>query len=158
MTQENKQAVKIFKYNMSFYYQSTIIYFIVFACYAILVGQFGVDEFILITRDPIIYFFGLVVLLSLISLLYNLYLGRHIEITENEIIFKKGLKEKALKVSEIKSIGMKREKKNYKATTFTVVKIHRKDKRFPLTIRPFDFENSHELMEILVDLKKRIGN
>jgi hypothetical protein len=127
-------------------------------CYAILVGQFGVDEFRLITRDPIIYFFALVVLLSLISLLYNLYLRRHIEITESAIIFKKGSNEKQIEISDIKSIGMTREKKNYKATAFTVVKIHIKDKRFPITIRPFDFENSHALMEFLIDLKKRIGN
>jgi hypothetical protein len=127
-------------------------------CYAILVGQFGVHEFRLITRDPIIYFFALVVLLSLISLLYNLYLRRHIEITESAIIFKKGSNEKQIEISDIKSIGMTREKKNYKATAFTVVKIHIKDKRFPITIRPFDFENSHALMEFLIDLKKRIGN
>ncbi|RJP72060.1 MAG: hypothetical protein C4539_04200 [Ignavibacteriales bacterium] len=158
MTQENKQGIKIFKYNMSFYYQSTIIYFIAFVCYAILVGQFGVDEFKLITHDPVIYFFALVVLLSIIILLYNLYLRRHIEITENAILFKKGSKEKEIRISDIKSIGMTREKKNYKATAFTVVKIHIKDKRFPITIIPFDFENSHALMEFLVDIKKRTGN
>lgn len=155
---ENKSGIKIFKYNMSFYYQSTIMYFVVFVIYAVLVGQFGVDEFKLITRDPIIYFFALVVLLSLLILLYNLYLRKHIEITEDEVIFKKGSREKTLKISDISSIGITREKKHFKATAFTVVKIHRKDKRFPITIRPYDYENSNALMEILTDIKKSIGN
>ena len=45
MTLENSNSNKVFKYNMSFYYQSTIIYFIVFALYIVIKGNFVVDSF-----------------------------------------------------------------------------------------------------------------
>ncbi len=149
---------KIFKYNMSFYYQSTIIYFIVFVIYAVIKGQFVENEFTLIIYDPIIYFFGLVVFLSLISLLYNLYLNRHIEFTETELIFRKGSWKRIIKISDILSIGITRNKKHFKATAFTIIRIKTKEKRLPLTFRPYDYENSHAIMEIINDIKKRIGN
>ena len=55
-----------FKYNMSFYYQSTIIYFIVFVIYVIIRGQFVDDSYTLVTKDPIIYVLGIIVLISMI--------------------------------------------------------------------------------------------
>ena len=73
MNESKENTKKIFKYNMSFYYQSTIIYFIVFILYVVIRGEFVEDSFKLITRDPIIYFFAIIVSVSLISLLYNLY-------------------------------------------------------------------------------------
>jgi len=46
------------KYNLSFYYKSTIIYFIVLILYGVIRGEFVEDSFTLITRDPILYFLG----------------------------------------------------------------------------------------------------
>ena len=37
---DNTEKNSIFKYNMSFYYQSTIIYFVVFILYAIIEENF----------------------------------------------------------------------------------------------------------------------
>jgi hypothetical protein len=77
----------VFKYNMSFYYQSTIIYFIIFIIYVVVRGEFVEDSYKLFTHDPIIYFLGLIVIVSVISLLYNLYKKRHIKITSEGIHF-----------------------------------------------------------------------
>ncbi|MCX6151661.1 MAG: hypothetical protein NTX22_14155 [Ignavibacteriales bacterium] len=158
MMTNNKSEKKIFSFNMSFYYQSTIIYFIVFVIYAVIQGQFIENSFTLITRDPVVYFFSLVVVLSILSLLYNLYLNRHIEITEKEIIFKRGSWEKIIKFEDITSIRITREKKHFKATAFTLVQVRTKEKKLPITIRPYDYENSHLLMEEIKELKNRVGN
>jgi hypothetical protein len=158
MNNSSALEYRIFKFNMSFYYQSTIIYFIVFVLYAIIKGQFLEDSFTLITRDPIIYFFSLVVLLSILSLLYNLYLNRHIEISDSEIIFKKGVWKRIIKFEEITSLRITREKKHFKATAFTLVRIKTKDKKMSITFRPYDYENSHLLMEEIKELKNRVGN
>jgi hypothetical protein len=158
MTENNMGNMRIYKFNMSFYYQSTIIYFIVLVLYAVIKGQFIEDSFTLITKDPIIYFFSLVVLLSLVSLLYNLYLNRHIELTESDISFKRGAWKRIIRFEDIISIRITREKKHYKATAFTLVRIKTKDKKLPSTFRPYDYENSHSLMEEIKELKNRVGN
>ena len=158
MIEDKMSNMKIYKFNMSFYYQSTIIYFAVLVLYAIIKGQFIEDSFTLITRDPIIYFFSLVVLLSLISLLYNLYLNRHIELSDADISFRRGAWKRIIRFEDIISIRITREKKHYKATAFTLVRIKTKDKKLPITFRPYDYENSHSLMEEIKELKNRIGN
>ena len=50
---------------MSFYYQSTIIYFIAFAIYLLIRGQFVESSYTLITRDPIIYLLAFIVVAHL---------------------------------------------------------------------------------------------
>ena len=72
---------------MSFYYQSTIIYFVAFILYVFIRGEFVEDSFKVITKDPIIYFFGLIVFISLISLIYNIYKNKYMEISEESISF-----------------------------------------------------------------------
>src|ERR1035438_274852 len=77
----------IYKYNMSFYYQSTIIYLVVFLIYIMIRDEFVEGSYRLVTNDPIIYFFGIIVLVSIIALLYNLYKNRHLEISDDAISF-----------------------------------------------------------------------
>ena len=94
MAENSEKKKRIFKYNMSFYYQSTIIYFVVFGLYIIIRGEFVENSFKLITKDPIIYFFGMIVLISLVSLLYNLYKNKYMQITDEEISFFSRFKQK----------------------------------------------------------------
>ena len=62
---ESQSNRLIFKYNMSFYYQSTIIYFVVLVIYVIIRGEFVEDEFKLIIKDPIMYLLAIIVLFRL---------------------------------------------------------------------------------------------
>ena len=59
----NGEQRRIFKYNLSFYYKSTIIYFIVLILYGVIRGEFVEDSFVLITRDPILYFLALILVI-----------------------------------------------------------------------------------------------
>ncbi len=114
MNEENKD-IRIFKYNMSFYYQSTIIYFIVFILYMVIRGEFVEDSFVLITKDPIIYLLGMIVIISLISLLQNLYKNKYMEIQRqfNFICKQKQKKNFYFRSNEIHKI-VQRQKKNEK--------------------------------------------
>ncbi|RPI70903.1 MAG: hypothetical protein EHM47_11305, partial [Ignavibacteriales bacterium] len=114
---------KIFKYNMSFYYQSTIIYFAGLVLYVIIRGEFVEDSFRLITKDPIIYLFGFIVLYSIGSLLYNIYKNRHMEVSDYEISFVNRFKSKTFKVSDIVWIRMSRKRKQYKKSALRVIGI-----------------------------------
>jgi hypothetical protein len=153
----NDQEKKIFKYNMSFYYQSTIIYFTVFSLYVVIRGEFVEHSFTLITKDPIIYLFGFIVFYSIASLLYSVYKNRHLEITGDEISFVNRFKRRSFKVSDIKWIRMSRKAKPYKKSPLRVVGIKFKTRKRPVVLRPSDYENSDELLNFFNDLKARIA-
>jgi hypothetical protein len=147
---------KIFKYNMSFYYQSTIIYFTVSVLYVLIRGEFVEDSFTLITKDPIIYLFGVIVFYSIVSLLYNVYKNRHLEISGEEISFVNRFKSKSFNISDIKWIRISRKRKLSKKSPLRVVGIKFKTRRRPIVLRPSDYENSEELLNFFNELKVRI--
>jgi len=150
----------VFRYNMSFYYQSTIIYFLVFMVYIIVRGQFIEDSFTLITKDPIIYFLGIIVLVSLVSLLYNIYKNRYLQIGDDGIYFINRFRKTSFLFSDMVYIHIS----NFKTTRinkspFKLIRIKMKNRRTPLIIRPYDYENQNELLSRFIELKNRIeGN
>ncbi|MDP4191795.1 MAG: hypothetical protein Q8858_09545 [Bacteroidota bacterium] len=155
----NESGVKrIYKYNLSFYYQSTIIYFVALLLYALVKGEFIEGSFKLITKDPVIYFFLLIVLISIASLLYNIYLNRHIEITDSQIIFKKGSKVRTININDIINIALAKERKRFKKYSLRIIRIKVRNRRMPFIILPYDYENKTALMEALKEIKNKLMN
>ncbi len=153
---DNKNNRNIFKYNMSFYYQSTIIYFIVFIMYVIVRGEFFEGSFILITKDPIIYFFAIIVMVSLISLLYNLFINKHLEISSGGISFADRFKTRVFSKEEMSSIVISKRRDSSKKNVFRLVRIKLINRRRPLLIRPYDYENETDLISLIQELKAKI--
>jgi len=149
---------KTFKYNLSFYYQSTIIYFVAFLLYVFIKGVFLEDSFKMILKDPVIYFFILVVLISLGSLLYNLYLNRHIEFRADELVIIKGSRKRAVKYSDMVNIRLTKEKRHSRVRSLRIIRIKIKNRRLPLIIIPYDYENKLELIEAIKELRNNIGS
>lgn len=146
-----------YKYNMSFYYQSTIIYFVVSVLYLIIRGQFIEDSYTLVTKDPIIYFLGIIVLVALFSLLFNLYKNRHLQFKEDGIYFIDRFKQRSFLYSEMQSLKiskLKTTRLNNKA--FRLVRIKLTNRRRPLIIRPYDYENQNELINRFNEIKNMI--
>jgi len=153
---DNQDKKSVFKYNMSFYYQSTIIYFVVFMIYAIIRGEFFEDTFILITKDPIIYFFAIIVMVSLISLLYNLFKNKHLEVTSGGIAFVDRFKTRVFNKEEMSSISVSRRRDSSKRNVFRLIRIRLKNRRRPIIIRPYDYENENDLIIRIQELKNSI--
>lgn len=145
-----------FKYNMSFYYQSTIIYFVVFALYLIIRGQFVENSYTLITKDPIIYLLALIVIISLFSLMYNLIRNRFIEFTEEGIAFSDKFKSKLIEKKDIVEIKLSKDRRYQKPNLLKFIRIKIKSRRRPIIIRPSDYENEHELVKRFHQLKTEI--
>lgn len=143
-----------FKYNMSFYYQSTIIYFVVFILYLVIRGEFIEGAYRLITRDPIIYFLGLIVIISVLSLLYNIYKNRHMEITDSEIIFISRFRKKVISFADITYIKMFRERLDKERRALRLITIGTNKRRRPVIIRPYDYENESELIAKFREIKQ----
>ena len=147
---------KVFKYNMSFYYQSTIIYFVAFVLYILIRGEFIENSFTLITKDPIIYFFAFIVFISVISLLYNLYKNRYMEISDDGISFISRFKTKSFKYEDMIRIKVSKKKKQSKRSPLRLIRLKLKNRRRLVVIRPSDYENADELLKVFNDLRMRI--
>jgi hypothetical protein len=156
MSPENINNKETFKYNMSFYYQSTIIYFVVFALYLIVRGEFVENSFTLITRDPIIYLLGAIVIISLVSLLYNLYKNKYLELSLEGISFVTRFGEKKILLSQIKRIKISQQRERVRNHAFRLVRIKLKNKRRSLIIRPYDYENEDKLLVKFEELKRKV--
>jgi hypothetical protein len=156
MSPENINNKETFKYNMSFYYQSTIIYFVVFSLYLIVRGEFVENSFTLITRDPIIYLLGAIVIISLVSLLYNLYKNKYLELSLEGISFVTRFGEKKILLSQIKRIKISKQRERVRNHAFRLVRIKLKNKRRSLIIRPYDYENEDKLLVKFEELKRKV--
>jgi len=144
---------------MSFYYQSTIIYFVVFVIYLVIRGQFIEDSYTLITKDPIIYFFGLIVLVSLLSLLFNLYKNKHVQIADDGIHFIDRFKKRTFLFNEMESIKISKFKKSRSSNkAFRLIRIKLNNRRRPVIIRPYDYEKQNELLIRFQEIKQKIEN
>lgn len=156
MTNNQVKNNSKFKYNVSFYYQSTIIYFIVFAVYLIIRGQFIEDSYMLITKDPIIYLLAFIVIVSLFTLLYNLMRNRYIEFNSDGIAFCDKFKSRLISKTDIAEIKLSKDRRYQKSNILKFVRLKLKSRRRPIIIRPSDYENENELIKKFHQLKIEI--
>ena len=144
---------------MSFYYQSTIIYFVVFLLYLIIRGEFIEDSFKLVTKDPIIYFLGIIVLISILSLLYNLYKNKHLQIAEDGIHFIDRFKKRSFLYTEMESVKISKSRtERISNKPFRLIRVKLNNRGRLLIIRPYDYEKQNELINRFEEIGKRIGN
>jgi hypothetical protein len=151
MNTENENNITAFRSKLSIYYQSVIIYIAVFTLYIIVRGEFVEDEFKLLTKDPIIYFLGIIVIVSVLALVYNIIKNKYIELPGNGISFISRFGKRFLGTEDIKWVkisGMRGENK-----ALRVVRIKLKNRRRPVLIRPHDYENESALLKRFEELK-----
>ena len=153
---ENQRSV--FKYNMSFYYKSTIIYFIVLVLYLVIRGEFVEDSFKLITKDALLYFLAIIVISSVLSLLYNLFRNKHININDDGISFIDRFKTRSFKIDQIKQIKFTRQRRTVNTKEFRNVRIKINSRIRPILIRLSDYENQAELLKRFEELKSLTEN
>jgi hypothetical protein len=156
MNADDLNNIETFKFNMSFYYQSTIIYFIVFTLYLLIRGEFVEETFTLITRDPIIYLLGAIVIISLVSLLYNLYKNKYLEISHGAISFVTRFGEKKILLNQVKRIKISKQRERISNHAFRLVRIKLKNRRRSVIIRPYDYENEDILLKKFEELKEKV--
>jgi hypothetical protein len=156
MTDEQLKHKSKFKYNMSFYYQSTIIYFSAFAIYLLIRGQFVESSYTLITRDPIIYLLAFIVVVSLFALLFNLYRNRYIEFSNEGLIFSDKFGSKLIHKNEITAIKLNKDRRYKKSNALKFVRIKTTSRIRPFVVRPSDYENENELLKKFLQLKLEV--
>lgn len=158
MSTETSNNRSVFKYNMSFYYKSTIIYFIVFVLYLVIRGEFVEDSFTLVISDPVLYFLGLIVIFSIAALLYNQLLNKHIEITGNGIAFINRFKERRFNINLIVFIKFFRQKGSTRSKRMKIARIKIENRLRPIMFRISDYENEDDLYNKILEMKTAIEN
>ena len=153
MIDEQLKHKSKFKYNMSFYYQSTLIYFVAFTIYLLIRGQFVESSYTLITRDPIIYLLAFIVVVSVFSLLFNLYRNRYIEFNNEGLIFSDKFGSKLIHKNEIVTVKLGKDRRFNKSNPLKFVRIKIKSRIRPFVVRPNDYENEQELLKRFYQLK-----
>ncbi len=156
MTSEQVKQINTFRYHMSFYYQSTIIYFVVFAVYLLIRGEVVDNSYTLVIKDPILYFLAIIVIISIFTLLLNLYKNRHIEIDHNGIVFISRFKRRVIPLGKIESIRLTKQRRTVQTKALQLIIIKLKSRKRRLFIRPTDYENFEELIKRFQELKTRI--
>ncbi|MBS4033914.1 MAG: hypothetical protein KGZ85_05580 [Ignavibacterium sp.] len=156
MTSEQLKHKSIFKYNTSFYYQSTIIYFVVFSLYLIIRGEIVDNSYTLVIKDPILYFLAIIVVISIFALILNLYKRRYIEIDQNGITFVNRFKRKEISSDKIGSIRVTNKRNPSQSKGFQLIILKLKTRKRRLLIRPTDYENYDELLKRIQELKLKI--
>lgn len=155
MTEEQLKNKSVFRYNVSFYYQSTIIYFVAFTLYLIIRGQFVEGYYTVITKDPIIYFFGIIVIISVVALLFNIYRNRYIEFNNEGISFGDRFKSKVIRKNQIVEIKISRGIER-RFPGLKLVRLKLKNRIRPIIIRLSDYENDDELIKRFSQLKNEL--
>ena len=158
MSTETSNNKSIFQYNMSFYYKSTIIYFIVFVLYLIIRGEFVEDSFTLVISDPVLYFLGLIVIVSIAALLYNQMLNKNIEIAGNGIAFINRFKERRFNKEQLVFIKFFRQKGSTRSKRMRIVRIKIENRLRPIMFRISDYENEDDLYIKILEMKTAIEN
>lgn len=156
MTDEQLKHKSKFKYNMSFYYQSTLIYFVAFTIYLLIRGQFVESSYTLITRDPIIYLLAFIVVVSVFALLFNLYRNRYIEFNNEGLIFSDKFGSKLIHKNEIVTVKLGKDRRYNKSNPLKFVRIKIKSRIRPFVVRPNDYENEQELLKRFHQLKLEV--
>lgn len=156
MTNSSEITRSVYKYNMAFYYQAAIIYLVVFILYLVIRGEFFEDSFKLITHDPILYALALIVIISIVSVLYNLFRNKHIEISEDGISVVDRFRKKTFNRNQIKYIKFTKQRRMINTRRLKLIRIKIDSRIRPLIIRPSDYENQDELIDRFEQLKSLV--
>jgi hypothetical protein len=124
--------------------------------YGIIRGEFIDDSYKLITRDPILYFLAIILVISFAALIYNLVRNMYIEISDEGIVFADRFKSKIYKIDQIKKIKYSRQFRTSNSLVFRTARMKINSKVRPVIIRFSDYENQDELFLRLEELKSNI--
>ncbi|HLG32041.1 MAG TPA: hypothetical protein VI362_03300 [Ignavibacteriaceae bacterium] len=158
MSSTKGNGINTFRYNTSFYYQSTIIYLIVFVLYLVIRGEFVEQSYTLVIQDPVLYFLAIIVFVSVVALVYNLFINKHIEFSENKISFIDRFKTRSFNIDKINQIRFSRQRRAINSRAFRTIRIKINSRIRPIVIRISDYENQDELLARFEELKSKIEN
>lgn len=140
---------RIYNFKLDFLYQSITVYAATLVMYLLIRGWFVEKEFAIMWRDPILYLLSAITLVSILALLYYMFMKRRIEVDANAIHFISAVRKRSILRSEVASVRFARERKTATGGGARVISLRLRDRRRPIRIRPVNFEQGKRLAEDL---------
>lgn len=135
----------IYRARLDFLYQSIAVYAVTLVVYLI-IGSIGEWEvFPSVWQDPLLMLLCAITLLSVIALLYNLFMRRQIEINSDSINFTSRARSRRISREDVSSIQIG--PRHRRVRRVRAVRIRLKSDRRPIRIRLGNFERSRKLLE-----------
>ncbi len=144
-----------FHFRLDFYWQALAMYAGALILYALARGSVESKQLTLALDDPVVILLAIIIILAVLTLLYNGYLQRSIIVGHDFIRFKNRFRERTLTPADIKHISIGREKLIKVRGTFKVIKIRINQRRRPLRVRPSLYDDDAGLYKAIVQFKKR---
>jgi hypothetical protein len=139
-------TVKTFTYKLDFYYQQTLLYLSTLVLYAGIRGSFVEGQFSFVFRDPIVYIIMLFFVLSLSVLVLNIWRGRKLIITPEQLIFHSQHRERIFAIADIEWMQIGKERMVQTAGRFQRITIQMNNRPLPIRIRVGRYERDRELV------------
>lgn len=146
---------KEFQYRLDFYWQATAVYAVALLMYALLKGTISAGSLTLELFDPIVLLLGTVVLISAFASLVNWYMQRSLEIGETFIRFRNRFRTRTIDLHDIQTLGTGK-KRRKQLGSYKIIKIRLHKRRRFLRLRPSLYEHENELVQALLQLKRRL--
>jgi hypothetical protein len=89
-------------------------------------------------------------------MLFNLYKNRHLEISVTGIAFVNRFKTKSIALNDVADIKLFLESKENATRSLRLIRIKLKNRKRPLIIRPYDYENESDLIKDFETLKSKL--
>lgn len=147
---------KTFKYKLDFYYQQALLYLLVFLLYAGIKGSFFEDQFQFVFNDPIVYIMIFFVVISLVTLILNLFRNRKLVITEDSLFFHSGRQEREIKIADIEWMHIGREMLVQTAGHFQRIVFKMKGRKRLFRVRVGRYERDRELIAEMERIAQRV--
>ncbi len=140
MAEEEKK----FRYTYTFLYQSVAVYATTLAAYLVIRGFLIEKEFSIVLRDPVLFLLSVIIIVSALAIIYNMWLRRCIRISADKIVLESRLRQFAIERSNVSSIRRSLSRENRFPKTPVII-FRLKDRKRPLRIRTYNFEKNEEL-------------
>lgn len=147
---------RVYRYNMTLYYQLLAVYFFALVIYILLRLQFTGFDWSKIIHDSVFYLFVIILFYVLSTTIYYLIKRKEIIFEDDRLIVSTKFKSIEIPFDEIESIKIKREHKFHLSGLLRLIRIRLKNRKKSVIIRPFDYEDDEDLLNELLKLRETI--
>lgn len=145
---------RIYRAKLDFLYQSIAMYAVTIVVYLVARSLILSKAFPTLWQDPLLILLCAITIVSIIALLYNIYMRRQLQLEQDKIVFSSRARERSIRKADIQNVEFGRERIAGTDRGVRVVKIRVKTRRRPVRIRLSNFEHGKRLLH---DLKEWSG-
>jgi hypothetical protein len=147
---------RVYRYNMTLYYQLLAVYFFALVIYILLRLQFTGFDWSKIIHDSVFYLFVIILFYVLSTTIYYLIKRKEIIFEDDRLIVSTKFKSIEIPFDEIETIKIKRGHKFHLSGLLRLIRIRLKNRKKSVIIRPFDYEDDEDLLNELLKLRETI--